>query len=33
MTDLPEKIRRAKEMRDELNRLERECSAQMRETA
>lgn len=33
MTDLPEKIRRAKEMRDELNRLERECSAEMRETA
>jgi hypothetical protein len=31
--DLPEKIRRAKAMRDELNRLEREVSSEMRETA
>ena len=33
MTDLPEKIRRAKEMRAELNALEREVSSQMQETA
>jgi hypothetical protein len=33
MNDLPEKIRRAREMRAELNALEREVSSEMRETA
>jgi hypothetical protein len=33
MNDLPEKIRRAKEMRDALNQLEREVTSEMRETA